>query len=173
MDKLGAYIVPPIIVGIVLFGAFRGVGLFDAFKEGAKEGIESLVSIAPSLIGLVLAVTMLNASGFLELASEFLSPVCSFLGIPSEIVPLALIRPISGSGAFAVLSDILNSQGADSIAGKTASVIAGSTETTFYAVAVYYGAAGIKKTRFTIPAAFTADIAGIIFAVLTVKLLCF
>lgn len=169
MDKLGAYIVPPIIIGIAAFGLLRKVELFDAFKEGAKDGIKSLISIAPSLIGLVLAVTMLNACGFFEIVSDFLKPACNFIGLPSEIIPLALIRPISGSGSFAVLSDILSSNGADSMVGKMASVIAGSTETTFYAVAVYYGAAGIKNTRYTIPAALTADIAGIIFAVLTVK----
>lgn len=170
MSNIGEYIVPTVIVFVVVFGACRKVDLFDRFTKGAKEGIESLVSIAPSLIGLVVAVSMLEASGFFDIISEYLAPVCSFVGIPPEVVPLGLMRPITGSGSFAILNNILEKYGADSVIGKTASIMAGSTETTFYAIAVYYGSCGVKKTRHTIPAALTADILGMIFAAWTIKL---
>ncbi|MBR2176188.1 MAG: spore maturation protein [Clostridia bacterium] len=170
MDKLGIYAVPAIIAAIVVFGAVKRIDLFEAFREGAKEGISSLISIAPSLIGLVIAVNMLSASGFFDIAAALLSPVCNAIGFPAELLPLGLIRPVSGSGSFAVLSSVLEKYGPDSIIGKTASVMAGSTETTFYAVAVYYGSVGIRKTRWTIPCALAADLTGMLFAVWTVRL---
>lgn len=170
MAHIGDYVVPAVIVFVVVFGALKKVDLFDVFAMGAREGISSLISIAPSLIGLVIAVSMLEASGFFDIVSNLLSPVCSFLGIPPEVVPLGLMRPVTGSGSFAILNNIFEKYGADSIVGRTASVIAGSTETTFYAIAVYFGSVGIKKTRHTVPAALTADILGILFASWTVKM---
>ncbi len=169
MEQIGIYTVPFVIAAVVSIGAIKRVDIFECFKDGAAEGIRSLISVAPSLIGLIIGVTMLSASGFFDIISELLSPVCSAVGIAPEVLPLGLIRPVSGSGGTAVLSDILTKYGPDSLIGKTASVIAGSSETTFYAVAVYYGAAGIKKTRFTIPAALTADITGFIAACLITK----
>ncbi len=129
------------------------------------------MSIAPSLIGLIVGVSMLEASGFFVLVSEWLSPVCRWAGIPSEVVPLGLMRPVTGSGSFALLNSLLEQHGADSLIGKTASVMAGSTETTFYAVTVYYGAVGLKKTGYTVPAALAADITGMLLAAWTVRLL--
>ncbi|MGN0471043.1 MAG: spore maturation protein [Acutalibacteraceae bacterium] len=170
MDKIGIYVVPVVIVLIVVFGVIKKVNIFDSFTMGAKEGISSLISIAPSLIGLVLAVTMLDSSGFFDIITEALSPLCEKIGIPPEVVPLGLMRPVSGSGSFALLNSILEKYGADSIIGKTASVMAGSTETTFYAITVYFGSVGIRKTRHTIPSALTADLCGIIFASLTVRM---
>lgn len=164
MDKIGIYAVPFVISAIVLAGAVKRIDIFESFKKGAKEGISSLISVAPSLIGLVIGVNMLSASGFFELTADAISPFCHAAGIPPEVLPLGLIRPVSGSGATAILSSILKNNGPDSLIGKTASVMAGSTETTFYAIAVYYGAAGIKKTRHTVPAALTADFCGIITA---------
>ncbi len=170
MNQIGEYIVPVVIVFVVVFGACRKVDLFDSFTKGAKEGIESLVSVAPSLIGLVIAVSMLEASGFFDIVSRILAPVCSFVAIPPEVVPLGLMRPVTGSGSFAILNNILEKYGADSMIGRTASVMAGSTETTFYAIAVYYGSCGVKKTRHTVPAALTADLLGMLFAAWSVKL---
>ncbi len=170
MNQIGEYIVPVVIVFVVVFGACRKVDLFDSFTKGAKEGIESLVSVAPSLIGLVIAVSMLEASGFFDIVSQILAPVCSFVAIPPEVVPLGLMRPVTGSGSFAILNNILEKYGADSMIGRTASVMAGSTETTFYAIAVYYGSCGVKKTRHTVPAALTADLLGMLFAAWSVKL---
>lgn len=169
MDKIGIYSVPVIISAIVLIGAVKKTDIFDCFKEGAKEGIRSLISIAPALIGLIIGVNMISASGFFEIVTELMSPLCELAGIPPQVLPLGLIRPVSGSGATAVLSSILEENGADSLIGKTASVMAGSTETTFYAIAVYYGAAGIKKTRYTIPAALAADFFGMISACIVTK----
>ncbi len=171
MDKIGVYAVPFIIVLTVVFGAVKKVDLFESFREGAKDGIGSLISIAPSIIGLVIAVNMLSASGFFDMVCSFLSPVCSAVGIPPEILPLGLIRPVSGSGSFAVLSSILDTYGADSFIGRAASVMSGSTETTFYAVAVYYGAAGIKKSGYTVPAALIADFSSMLISVMAVKYL--
>lgn len=170
MDKIGIYVVPVVIVLIVVFGVIKKVNIFDSFTSGAKEGISSLISIAPSLIGLVLAVTMLDSSGFFDIITQALSPLCAKIGIPPEVVPLGLMRPVSGSGSFALLNSILEKYGADSIIGKTASVMAGSTETTFYAITVYFGSVGIRKTRHTIPSALTADLCGIIFASLSVRM---
>ena len=160
---------PVIIVFTILYGAVKKVNVFDSFCSGAKEGFASLISVAPSLIGLIVGVTMLSASGFFELVTDAIAPLCEAVGFPAETVPLGLMRPITGSGSFAVLNDILETHGADSFIGRTASVMAGSTETTFYAIAVYYGAVGMKKTRHTIPAALLADLTGMLAAAFCVK----
>ncbi len=170
LENIGVYVVPVSIILIIIFGIVRRVPLFEAFTSGAKEGIASTFAIAPSLIGLITAVDMLRASGFFELLSDLLNPITNALGFPTEALPLALMRPVSGSGSFALLNDIFTNYSPDSFAGKVASVIAGSTETTFYAVAVYYGAVGIKKTGCTIPAALISDFAGVVLAPLSVRL---
>ena len=171
MDKIGIYAVPFVIMFIVVFGAVKKVDLFESFRQGAKDGIGSLISVAPSLIGLVLAVNMLDASGFFDIVCNLLSPVTEKAGIPSEIIPMALMRPVSGSGSFAILNSIFEKYSPDSEIGKIASVMAGSTETTFYAIAVYFGAVSIKKTSYAVPAALIADLTGMIMAVITVKYL--
>lgn len=170
MENIGIYVVPISIVLIIIFGMIKRVPLFEAFTSGAKDGIMSTFSIAPSLIGLITAIAMLRASGFFDLISQLLSPITDALGFPSEILPLALMRPVSGSGSFALLDDLFTNFSPDSFIGKTASVMAGSTETTFYAIAVYYGAVGIKKTGYTIPAALISDFAGMVLAPLSVRL---
>lgn len=170
MADFGAYAVPVIIAAIVLFGLLRKVPVFDTFVAGAKEGLRTSVSILPTLIGLIMAVSMLSASGALDLLSSLLAPASRFLGLPPQVMPLALIKPFSGSGSTAVLTQIYKDCGPDSFAGRVASVMAGSTETTFYAVAVYYGSVGIKKTRHTIPAALLGDVTACILSALTVRL---
>ena len=170
MDKLGVYAVPVTIFLIIAFGLIRGVPLFDTFIAGAKEGFSSSISILPSLVGLMMAVAMLNASGALDILSSLLAPVAYFLGLPQQVMPLALIKPVSGSGATAILAQIFQTNGTESFAGRVASVMSGSTETTFYAIAVYYGSVGIKKTRHTIPAALTADLTACILSALAVRL---
>jgi spore maturation protein B len=167
---MGVYAVPCVILCILSFGLFRKVPLFDTFVAGAKEGLHSTISILPSLIGLIMAVTMFSASGALDLFSSFLAPVANFLGLPPQVMPLALIKPISGSGSTAVLTQIFKDHGPDSFIGRVASVMSGSTETTFYAIAVYFGAVGIRKTRHTIPSALAADLSACIFSALTVHL---
>ena len=170
MDKLGVYAIPATVLIIIVFGLFRRVPLFDTFVAGAKEGFASAISILPSLVGLMMAVSMLNASGALDMLSSFLAPVSRFLGLPAQVMPLALIKPVSGSGATAILTQIFQNNGTESFAGRVASVMSGSTETTFYAIAVYYGAVNIKKTRHTIPAALTADLTACIISALAVRL---
>lgn len=170
MDKLGDYVVPAAVMLIVLFGLFRKVPLFDTFVTGAKEGFRSAVSILPSLVGLMMAVTMLNASGALDLLAALFAPAANFLGLPAQVTPLALIKPVSGSGATAILSQIFQNYGPDSFVGRVASVMSGSTETTFYAIAVYYGAVNVKKTRHTIPAALTGDLTACVISALAVRI---
>lgn len=170
MADFGAYAVPVVIAAIVLFGFLRKVPVFDTFVAGAKEGLHTSVSILPTLVGLIMAVSMLSASGALDLLSSLLAPAANFLGLPPQVMPLALIKPFSGSGSTAVLTQIYKDCGPDSFAGRVASVMAGSTETTFYAVAVYFGSVGIKKTRHTIPAALLGDLTACILSALTVHL---
>ena len=145
MEKIGSYAVPVVILIIIVTGFIRKTDVFSCFTDGIKEGITSLIMIAPTLVGLIIAVTMLGSSGFFEILSSLLTPVCNGLNIPTELIPLIFMKPISGSGSTAILSSILEKCGPDSTTGMMASVIAGSTETTFYTIAVYYGAVGMKK----------------------------
>ena len=139
--------------------------------EGTAEGLRLVVSIIPSLILLLCCVSMLRASGAVEWIGRLCAPAFRFLGIPPETAILVLIRPISGSAALAVGADLIGQYGADSLIGRTAAVMLGSTETTFYTISVYFGAAGIKKTRYTIPAALIADLTGFLTAALWTKIL--
>ncbi len=171
MDNIGTFAVPLLIVSVVLFGTITRISVFSAFTEGAREGLSSLVSLAPTLLGLAFAVNMLSASGFFELAAGILSPALSVVGFPPELLPLALVKPVSGSASTAVLSSVLETYGPDSFIGRVGSVMAGSTETTFYAITVYFGAAEMKKTGYALPAALAADLCGIILSVLVVSVL--
>ena len=160
MSRISVFILPAVISGIILFGFYRQVNLFDAFLAGAREGAKSAFSVLPALVGLVTSVSMLRASGALSFLARVLSPVTGVLGMPPEVLPLALLRPVSGSGSLAILQDILTATGPDSMAGRIASVMMGSSETTFYALAVYFGAVGIKNSRYTLPAALLCDLCG-------------
>ncbi len=171
MGQIGAAAMPLIVGGIVLFGFLKNVEVFDTFLEGAKEGISASMRILPTLIGLIVAVSMVRASGLLELLCSLAEPLAEAVGISPEILPLALLRPVSGSGSSAYTLSLLQQFGPESETGKIASVLASSTETTFYAIAVYFGACGYKKLRYTVPAALLGDCAALVFAVLTVKLL--
>ena len=154
---LSALLVPCLLCFTACFALHRRVDVYAALMKGAEEGLTVLLHILPSLIALLSAVYMLRASGALEAFSALLAPLLSRLGIPAEAAPLLFIRPISGSGALAVGSEIMESCGVDSYPARVAAVMLGSSETTFYTVAVYYGAAGITKTRYTVPAALCAD----------------
>lgn len=154
---LSALLVPCLLCFTACFALHRRVDVYAALTKGAEEGLTVLLHILPSLIALLSAVYMLRASGALEAFSALLAPLLSRLGIPAEAAPLLFIRPISGSGALAVGSEIMESCGVDSYPARVAAVMLGSSETTFYTVAVYYGAAGITKTRYTVPAALCAD----------------
>lgn len=168
---MSAFIVPSIIFIIIFLGFLKKVPVFDTFIQGAKDGMKSTAMIAPSLVGLIVSVSMLKASGALDMFTSFIAPVAEILHIPPIVVPLAILRPISGSGSIAFLDTIFSSTGVDSFASRVASVMMGSTETTFYAIAVYFGAIGIKNTRHTIPSALIADLTGFILSIITVSIL--
>ncbi len=168
MESINSYIIPAIITAILVGGLLSGVKVFDLFLEGAKEGLMTAVKILPSIIGLMTAVGMFKASGALDLLANALSPVAMLMGLPQEVMPLAILRPISGSGGMVLFRDILTNHGPDSFIGRVASVMQGSSETTFYTIAIYYGAASVKKGRHTLPAALGADIAGFVFSSLAV-----
>lgn len=164
------YVVPVLLLLAAVLALRKRENAYDLMLQGAGEGLKILASLVPALILLLTAVTMLRASGAVELLSGLLAPVFSFFGIPPETALLVLIRPLSGSAALAVGAELMAEYGPDSLIGRTAAVMLGSTETTFYTISVYFGAAGIKKTRYTIPAALIADFVGFFVASLTVRL---
>lgn len=163
------YLVPLILFFSLVLTLRKQENAYTIAQEGAADGLKILLSILPSLILLLTAVHMLRASGAMELVSNLLSPLFSALGIPPETAMLVLIRPISGSAALAVGAELMAEYGVDSLIGRTAAVMLGSTETTFYTISVYFGAAGISKTRYTIPAALFADFVGFFMAAWTVR----
>jgi spore maturation protein B len=155
-----AWIVALLIAGIPLYALIRGVKLYPAFLDGAKSGFETAVRIIPPLVAVFVLLAMLRASGAMDAAAAALAPLTRALGIPTSVLPLVLVRPLSGGAAQGVVSEILKTQGADSWAGRLASVMAGSTETTFYVIAVYMGAAGVTRHRHALAAGLLADLAG-------------
>lgn len=165
-------VVPLLLCAVVLWGSAQRVDVFDALTAGAGEGLQILLRILPSLVGLLTAVYMLRASGALEACAQLLAPLLHILGIPPETVGLMLVRPVSGSAALGVGAELITAYGPDSAIGRTAAVMLGSTETTFYTIAVYYGAAKVHRTRYTIPAALCADMAGFIASAWAVRV-CF
>ena len=164
------YIVPVILMLTAALALRKKENAYDLLLQGAADGLKLMATILPALIVLLTAVSALRSSGCLELLSRFLSPVFSFFGIPPETALLVLVRPISGSAALAVGADLMGQYGVDSAIGRTVAVMLGSTETTFYTISVYFGAAGIRKTRYTIPAALFADFVGFFMASLTTRL---
>lgn len=159
------WMVPLLIAGLVLFGWSRGVRVYESVVEGAKEGFQVALRILPFLVAILVAVAMFRASGCLDLFVAAVAPLTAPLGLPAEAVPMAVLRPLSGSGAFGVMSEIVTSNGPDSYLGYLVSTMQGSTDTTFYILAVYFGAVGIKRTRHAVPAGLLADAAGMIAAV--------
>lgn len=164
------YIVPVLLLVASLLALRKQENSYDLLLSGAADGLKLLITLVPTLVMLLTAVTMLRESGAMRAISTYLAPVFQFIGIPPETAMLVLIRPISGSAALAIGADLMAEYGVDSLVGRTAAVMLGSTETTFYTISVYFGAAGIKKTRYTLPAALFADFVGFFMASLTVKL---
>ena len=170
MELLMAMVVPGLMLGVSLWGLVRKVDLWNALVAGAGEGLQVCVGIAPALVCLLTAVYMLRASGALELLGQVLEPALSAVGIPTETIGLLLVRPVSGSAALGVGAELLAVYGPDSLVARTAAVMLGSTETTFFTVAVYFGAAKIAKTRYAIPAALCGDVVGFLAASWAVRL---
>lgn len=172
MELLFTMVVPLTIAGVALYGLGHGVDVYDALVQGASGGLEVLLRIFPALVGLMTAVAMLRASGALELAAGALAPLLDRVGLPAQLLPLMLVRPISGSAALGVGAELIQNYGPDSQLGRTAAVMLGSTETTFYTIAVYFGAVGITRTRYAVPAALCADLTGFLAAAWAVRV-CF
>lgn len=166
---MGDYIVPSLLLLASALALGRKENTYELLLSGAAEGLQLLKSIVPALVVLLTSVHMLRASGAMELLSDLLAPVFSLFGIPGETALLVLIRPISGSAALAVGAELMAQHGVDSQIGRTVAVMLGSTETTFYTISVYFGAAGIRKTRYTVYAALLADLVGFIMASWTVR----
>ncbi|MBR4291020.1 MAG: spore maturation protein [Oscillospiraceae bacterium] len=163
------YVVPLLLLCTSILSLRKKENTYDLLLQGGAEGLKLLFTITPALVILLTAVHMLRASGAVDLLSSFLAPVFRLVGIPPETAMLVLIRPISGSAALAVGADLMAQYGVDSLVGRTAAIMLGSTETTFYTISVYFGAVGIKKTRYAVPAALFADFIGFFMASLTAR----
>jgi spore maturation protein B len=170
-DAVSAWAIPLLLAGLPALALSRRVKVYPAFVDGAKAGFETAVRIIPPLVAIFVALAMLRASGAMDTLTRALAPVTGALGIPASVVPMVLVRPLSGGGALGVVGDVLRSEGPDSYAGRLVSVMAGSTETTFYVLAVYMGAAGVTRYRHALAAGLLADLAGMAAAVVAVRLL--
>ena len=171
-EVISPWILPGLMTGFLVFGAFRKVAIYEVFVDGAKEGFQVALRIIPYLVAILVAVGMLRASGALDLIVGALSPFTGKVGLPAEALPMALMRPLSGSGAYGILASIINDPaiGPDSYTGMLVSTLQGSTETTFYVMAVYFGAVQVKRMRHAMAAALTADAAGVMFAIIACQL---
>ena len=165
------YITPAILMIIIITALSMRRAVYSDFIDGAEDGIKLLFNIFPPLVAILVASSMLKASGALDIAINFLSPYAEKIGIPAGILPLCLIRPVSGSGSIGILSDILNRYGADSLTGRMASVIFGSTETTFYCLAVYFAKTRVKTIKRAVPSAVIGDLASVMAAVFAIRIL--
>lgn len=163
-------IMPVFAVTIIVFGLARRVPVFEAFLTGAREGAQTLLRIAPTILALIFAVGLLKSSGAVAVINRALAPAANAVGFPAEVVPMALLRPVSGSGSSALLMTVLQDYGPDSFAGRVASVLAGSSETTFFATTMYFGSVGVKKIRHTLLAAIAADVTAMLVSAATVRL---
>lgn len=171
MEAFSLYAIPVILLGIPAYGMIKKVKVYEAFTDGAKEGFTNAIRIIPFLVAMLVAIGVLRASGALGYFARFMSPITNLIGMPSEVLPMALMRPLSGGGANGIMVDLFKTYGPDSLIGRMASVISGSTDTTFYVIAVYFGAVGVKKIRYSLSAGLMADLAGILAAVFLTNLM--
>lgn len=165
IDVISILAIPALMLSIVVYGIIKKVKIYEAFVEGAKEGFNVGVRIIPYLVAMLVAIGIFRAGGAMEILASILSPVTRLIGMPPEALPMAIIRPLSGSGALGVMSEIIKSHGPDSLIGRMVSVMMGSSETTFYVLAVYFGAVGITKTRQAVPAGIIVDIVAVLVSV--------
>ena len=170
-SSLSFWILPGLVAGLTLYGWQRGVRVYESLIIGAKQGFDVALRIIPYLVAILVAVGMLRASGGIDSLALVLTPLTSLIGMPAEALPMATLRPLTGSGAFGVMAEAMRAHGPDSLIGYMVSTFQGSTETTFYTLAVYFGAIGIVRTRHALPACLLADIAGILAAVAIVNLM--
>ena len=167
-DAASAWLLPVLIVAMLGYGVAKRVAVYDAMIEGAKEGFQVAIRIIPFLVAIIVAAGMFRASGLLDVIIGGINPVLSAIGFPAEALPMAVLRPLSGSGAYAIMAEIMQAEGPDSLVGYLVSTLQGSTETTFYVLAVYFGAVGVSRVRHAVVAGLTADIAGVVGAVVAV-----
>ena len=165
LGQISLWAIPVLLVGIPLVGMIKKIKVYDVFIEGAKEGFQVAVRIIPFLVGILVAIGMFRGSGAMDLLTDAVRPVMNAINFPAEVFPLAVLRPLSGSGSLALTTDIVKRYGPDSLIGRTASTMYGSSETLFYVLAVYFGAVGVKRTRHAIPSAIVGDIVAAIVAV--------
>jgi spore maturation protein B len=166
LDAVSLWAMPVLLVAIPLAGIIRGVKVYDVFIEGAKEGFDVAVRIIPFLVGILVAIGMFRGSGAMDLLMAGVRPIVAPIGFPPELVPLAILRSLTGSGSLAFTTDLIKTQGADSLIARTAATMYGSSETTFYVLAVYFGSVGIRRTRHAVPAALIADLVAAVAAVM-------
>jgi len=171
VELMAVFVLPAIIVGFPLYGLYKKVPVYEEFVEGAKEGFKVAVYIIPYLVAILFAIGMFRASGAMEFLVEGLRPLFSLINIPPEVLPMGIIRPLTGSGSAGIVVDLIDTYGEDSLIVKIAATMFGSTETTFYVIAVYFGAINIKKTRHAVPAGLIADFTAMLLAVYVVQLL--
>ena len=171
INYISSAAIPVVITVIILYGLKEKKKVFDVFLDGGKEGLEIVIKMFPTLVGIFLAVGALRSSGIIDLIVNLITPITNLLEIPSQIMPLALLRPISGSASMAVAVDIMQNYGVDTLTGLITSTIMGSTETTFYTIAIYTSADGIKKTRGILIAALAADVAGMVASTVICRIL--
>jgi len=171
LNLVSYLVVPMLIVGFPLYGLIKKVPVYEEFVEGAKEGFKVAVMIIPYLVAILFAIGMFRASGAMDFLIDGLRPVLGLIGVPPEMIPMAIVRPLTGSGSAAIVLDMINQYGEDSILVKMAATMFGSTETTFYVIAVYFGAVNIKKTRHAVPAGLIADFAALFASIWVVRLL--
>ncbi|HUF18649.1 MAG TPA: spore maturation protein [Thermoanaerobaculia bacterium] len=165
VDLISLWAIPVLLVGIPLFGLIRGVKVYETFVDGAKEGFNVAVRIIPFLVAILVAIGMFRASGAMDLLTEGLRPILTAVGFPPEVFPLAVFRSLTGSGSLALMTDMVTTHGPDSLLGRISATMYGSSETTFYVLAVYFGAIGVKKTRHAVPAALIADLVAVVSSV--------
>lgn len=171
INNIAIFAVPLMLFAVIAVGSVKRLEVYDLFIRGCEDGLKTVLQIFPILLAILTATAMFRESGAMELMVRLAEPLTNFLKIPNEIVPLALLRPISGGGSIGLLTDILNTYGADSLIGRIASVMAGSTETTFYTIAVYFRATRVKYTRCALPAALIGDFAGLVSSVYICKMI--
>lgn len=169
IDILSAWVLPTLLIGIPLYGMFKKVPVYEEFVVGAKEGFSTAVTIMPYLVAILFAIGMFRASGAMDALTDLLRPVLAMIGFPPEVLPMAIIRPLTGSGSTALLADMVNQYGADSLIVKMAATMFGSSETTFYVLAVYFGAINIRKTRHALSGGLLADLFSVLASVYIVK----
>lgn len=171
MSLVSSLIIPLLILGVIIYGVYKKVNVYDVFVEGAKEGIEIGISIFPCLLGMILGINILISSNFLDVIFNLFKPIFNLLKIPMDILPLAFLRPISGSASLSMLNNLLENFGPDSFIGRLSSTIQGSTDTTIYILTLYFSSIGIKKIRYALKAGLIADLAGIIASIIIVSLM--